>query len=600
MQKFENTNSNIDRLYRLQEGFCKILNVCAFCVDEDGHALTKLSGDKIKSREMMLKLPNDRLTIMLEYVMRSAVEDRLVEETEDGSIILGTLSVKINKKPVFSYIVFGESNKISEDRMYEALNFLHDTTKTLYDTSDNSAGDFKAVKAISNELDFSLKKSAAMQDIVRFLDSEDGIEKITDSILKIACDLLKISNAFLIKRGSVADVLGEYTMAGTKPVYESRRGVIVPNFISSIDNSIAISSKSNVDEKTKNELYSLGIRAVIINPVYVRDKHSMTCVFAHKIADHEWSVDEIRFLSDVSKILQNIINRKVRSNSLASSYASLVGILDHVGSGIFVRDLETGEVLFNNSTLRGYFERELREGSLGSYLDSYGIKVNENKEIYYESTRCWFDVQYTEMRWVDGREASIFALYDITDKKQYQRKIEHQAKNDFLTGLYNRMSCERDLKEHIENCMVNHTNGYVIYLDIDNFKKINDSLGHKYGDVLLKAVAHSMQRIDGLEEYCYRMGGDEFVIIVPDFLAHRIEDILDDLDKICSKPWYLKGADHYCTMSIGVASFPKDADTLDELIKKADGAMYAAKRAGKNRTIMYDESILTELGAEEE
>ena len=100
-------------------------------------------------------------------------------------------------------------------------------------------------------------------------------------------------------------------------------------------------------------------------------------------------------------------------------------------------------------------------------------------------------------------------------KKLYQRRIEQQAYTDFLTGLYNRMCCERDLARQIDQAKKTGGEGALLYLDLDDFKHINDGLGHQYGDVLLKSISHALKRINGIENTCYRMGGDEFVIVIP-------------------------------------------------------------------------------------
>ena len=83
-------------------------------------------------------------------------------------------------------------------------------------------------------------------------------------------------------------------------------------------------------------------------------------------------------------------------------------------------------------------------------------------------------------------QVQLVTLYDITQKKRYQQRIENQANNDFLTGLYNRMRCEQDLAKFIDDSVKNDTRGAMIYIDLDDFKHINDGLGHQYGDVLLK------------------------------------------------------------------------------------------------------------------
>ena len=113
----------------------------------------------------------------------------------------------------------------------------------------------------------------------------------------------------------------------------------------------------------------------------------------------------------------------------------------------------------------------------------------------------------------------------------------------------------------------------------------------RYGDVLLKNISGSLQRIPGVENNCYRMGGDEFIIILAHHHMAMLQQILDEIKALFTRPWMLKGTDYYCTMSMGVVRFPADGDTVEELIKKADIALYAAKCAGKNRIEFYDDNV---------
>ena len=182
---------------------------------------------------------------------------------------------------------------------------------------------------------------------------------------------------------------------------------------------------------------------------------------------------------------------------------------------------------------------------------------------------------------------TLCTVYDVTDKKLYQQKIEKQANNDFLTGLFNRMRCEQDLKMYIRTAKEQKTEGALLYIDLDDFKHINDGLGHQYGDILLKALSNSLRRIKGIEDSCYRMGGDEFIIIVKPEQYDRLEQIIEEVQAIFNKPWFLHSADYYCTMSMGVVRFPKDANTVTDLIKKADISLYEAKKGGKNRVEYY-------------
>ena len=147
-----------------------------------------------------------------------------------------------------------------------------------------------------------------------------------------------------------------------------------------------------------------------------------------------------------------------------------------------------------------------------------------------------------------------------------------------MTGLFNRMRCEQDLKMYIRTAKEQKTEGALLYIDLDDFKHINDGLGHQYGDILLKAISNSLRRIKGIEDSCYRMGGDEFIIIVKPEQYDRLEQIIEEVQAIFNKPWFLHSADYYCTMSMGVVRFPKDANTVTDLIKKADISLYEAKK----------------------
>ena len=101
---------------------------------------------------------------------------------------------------------------------------------------------------------------------------------------------------------------------------------------------------------------------------------------------------------------------------------------------------------------------------------------------------------------------------------------------------------------------------------------------------LLKAISHSLRRIDGIENTCYRMGGDEFVVIIPDSVYPELERIVRDVTSIFKKPWFLKGEDYYCTISMGIGYFPEGRrNGGSNSVRKADIALLSAKTRGKNR-----------------
>jgi len=254
-----------------------------------------------------------------------------------------------------------------------------------------------------------------------------------------------------------------------------------------------------------------------------------------------------------------------------------------------VKNSVNGEVLFENQIMKQMFPGEMKDAILRRIADS-----KEQAELYDEQFDKWYEIHKNEINWVDGRPMDMYSIFNVTDKKRYQKKIEQLAYTDFLTGLFNRMCCERDLGIVVDSTRKNSTSGVLLYLDLDDFKHINDGLGHQYGDVLLKDISFLLRRIKGIEDNCYRMGGDEFVIIIRPEEYDRKDEIIEAIKDIFARPWFLKDSDYYCTMSMGMVEFPEDGDKVQDLIQKADIAMYVAKKSGKNRVANYSSDSLSE------
>ena len=333
----------------------------------------------------------------------------------------------------------------------------------------------------------------------------------------------------------------------------------------------------------------------MIFPILKQESGNMVLSLNHRRQGHVWSMAEIKFTADAVKILQSILTRRIQKNSLAGSYAALEEILDNVGCAIYVTDQTTGRMLFANQILKNTFAKELLDHNFDALLQS-SVRKEKTKSVsvvYHAEKETWYDLLCKEIAWVDGKKANLYSLYDITDKKLYQQKIEKQANNDFLTGLYNRMRCEQDLQHFVEDTHESGGEGALLYIDLDDFKHINDGLGHQYGDILLKNISSGLKQIPGVNDNCYRMGGDEFIILISHKVYPNLHNIIDRIKAEFARPWRLKGTEYYCTMSMGVVRFPTDGDTVEELIKKADIAMYDAKCAGKNRVAYYDENVIS-------
>ncbi len=456
----------------------------------------------------------------------------------------------------------------------------------------------KVEKKIMDDMKYQIKRSEAITNIVRLLESEQSFEEIAGVILETIGEFLGVSNVSLCKWSvDYAQIMCimEYVPDGGETVFDKMAVLATPEFVRETKGYIRYERRDS--KHPDDRLEELGVQALLTAPITINGRQSMYVCVADTNS-RSWKKQTIHFIFDVCKILQSILNRRISKNSIISSYTALKEILDNVGSGLYVIDKRTKKILFANNTMKTIVNDDM-EGKFCSQFSLCGLKHNcvncdilDEPCVYFETYdsryQSWFDIKFNDITWVDGSTVSLCNVFNITEKKKIEKRIEFQANNDFLTGLYNRMRCESDMDNIITESIEKNLSGYVMFLDLDNFKNINDGLGHQYGDMLLKMISLGLQQIRGIENCCYRMGGDEFVIIVEPSQSSRLKAILKDITSLFNRPWDLNGTEYYCTMSMGVVSYPEEGCDVNDLVKKADIAMYDAKKGGKNRIEFYN------------
>ncbi len=184
---------------------------------------------------------------------------------------------------------------------------------------------------------------------------------------------------------------------------------------------------------------------------------------------------------------------------------------------------------------------------------------------------------------------------DITRDKEVQEKMEFMAFHDILTRLPNRSFLKNEIDSLLQKSTIIEQNFALLFLDLDNFKYINDSMGHDIGDEILIEVANKLTQTLSNNGICTRFGGDEFVIITKiqnqKDIGIKAQKIIDALNE----PFIVNEHEFFISSSIGIALFPQDASTATGLIKSADTAMYEAKLSGKNRYSFFDKSMNTNV-----
>lgn len=187
------------------------------------------------------------------------------------------------------------------------------------------------------------------------------------------------------------------------------------------------------------------------------------------------------------------------------------------------------------------------------------------------------------------------SITDISYRKFSEEKIKFMAYYDSLTELPNRIFFIDKLNELLESINDNNSRGAVLFIDLDNFKIINDTMGHNYGDKLLIHLAKKFENWINTEDLICRLGGDEFILLHPNVDEAEAVSYARSFLKLFDQPCKIDGKQIYSTVSIGIALYPKDGMDTDTILKNADAAMYKAKELGKSRFELFNQDMYLKL-----
>jgi len=334
--------------------------------------------------------------------------------------------------------------------------------------------------------------------------------------------------------------------------------------------------------------------------------------------EHAPESDDIELIEAVAKLASVAIERSSALEQLRESEKHYRLLIETANEGICV--INDGVLRYANPKLcelTGYDANTLTNKFLVDliYHEDQAMVIENQKQLLLTavndlkyairiSTRHrgvrWFELSGVPFEW-HGDNASLNFLTDIHDRKLMDEKIQQLAYLDTLTQLPNRRLLIEHLKQALARNMRNASYGALLFLDLDNFKPLNDKHGHNVGDMLLIEVARRLQLCVRQTDTVARFGGDEFVVLITDMDADesgahvQAENIAKKILATVAEPYFLETennetsitVEHRCTASIGVVTFNNDDSSGEKLLDRADAAMYRAKQEGRNTIRFY-------------
>jgi diguanylate cyclase (GGDEF)-like protein/PAS domain S-box-containing protein len=236
-------------------------------------------------------------------------------------------------------------------------------------------------------------------------------------------------------------------------------------------------------------------------------------------------------------------------------------------------------------------DRDLCRESMARLLSGHTASCQlEQRFVHHEGLPVWVSVSASLVRDVNGQPLYLVCqIEDIAERRASGEALAHQAIHDPLTGLPNRLHFVERLGRELARAEQRHERIAVLFLDLDRFKVVNDSLGHSAGDRLLVAVADRLSSAVGPTDIVGRFGGDEFTILCHDVTSEETAELFAErLAQAVAQPVALMEGEVFVTASIGIALSGGAADSPETLLRNADAAMYAAKDNGRDRSELFD------------
>jgi diguanylate cyclase (GGDEF)-like protein/PAS domain S-box-containing protein len=314
-------------------------------------------------------------------------------------------------------------------------------------------------------------------------------------------------------------------------------------------------------------------------------------------------------------IVHDVTERTLTEQALRQSESRWKAALESTGDGLWDWDLQTGREYSSPSLLKmfGFDDNHLPDSDYQLYDRTHPDdrdRIRHDHQAHFDGLTPTYANEHRVLcqdgswKWVlsrgmvinrdaQGRPLRMIGTHtDITERKRAESLVWEQAHFDSLTGLPNRRMMQERLDQEIRKCHRNHLQLALLFIDLDHFKEVNDTLGHDQGDVLLTQAARRIQHCLREVDTVARMGGDEFTVIISELsdVAH-LHAIFPKLLKALSESFQLGEDQVFVSASIGITVYPNDGEEIETLLKNADQALYVAKGEGRNRFSFFTPAL---------
>jgi len=356
----------------------------------------------------------------------------------------------------------------------------------------------------------------------------------------------------------------------------------------------------------------LPVRARIDAALENHQRYSLEYRIVHRDGTLRWVTEHGTGIRDskgnymaLEGFVQDITQRRASEQALHEAERRFRSIFENAVEGIFQSTPDKGYLAVNPALARMYgydspqamidtlrdIEHQLyiapeRRSEFLRLMSEHDQVLNFESQVRQRNgTMIWISENARAVRGA-ANEILFFegTVVDITERKVYEAKIRHQATHDALTGLPNRNLLSDRLQQAIHHAQREGGITTVAFIDLDQFKLINDSLGHQIGDELLKVIGGRLKSCMRAADTVARQGGDEFVIVLSNQKsAESVSDTIRRIIEVVAEPWAVNDIDLHVTCSVGICIYPADGHDADTLLRNADSAMYKAKELGRNR-----------------